>query len=122
MHFSELNIVFVDPAAVKCNHPKVANISPVWVQRACPSLSELCVGLPAGLILPSGLPRVSQTSPFNNLDGAATAEDDQSLLSSVHSFALSARDFDAALRLGCVIGLSPHRTLVPWPWLVGTET
>ena len=91
------------------------------MQRACP-VSELCVGLPAGLILPSGLPRVSQTSPFNNLDGAATAEDDQSLLSSVHSFALSARDFDAALRLGYVSGLSPHRTLVPWPWLVGTET
>ena len=98
------------------NHPKVANIPPseVWVQ-ACPGPSELRVGLPAGLILPSGLPRVSQTSPFNNLDGAATAEDDQSLLSSVHSFALSALDCDAALRLGCASGDTVHSPCCPGP-------
>ena len=51
--------------------PRVANISPS-VSGAWPVPG---VGLP-GRILPSGLPRVSQTSPFNNLDGADYKEDD----------------------------------------------
>ena len=52
----------------------MANISPsVSVSES--GLAMPGVGLP-GRILPSGLPRVSQTSPFNNLDGADCKEDD----------------------------------------------
>ena len=55
--------------------PRVANISPSESESVSVCLAMPGAGLP-GRILPSGLPRVSQTSPFNNLDGADCKEDD----------------------------------------------